>query len=106
MYVRVAEPPDRGETWPGPHVSQAQWAPGFDLERQSQLTGSSDGIGHFVDMPIPNRIILFGERMDQNLVRIIRGITRLSGVTIARARLTPDAGPDGEFEIENVTDGL
>lgn len=99
IHLQVSEPTDPDSQWPGPLAPRSRWAPKFDCQEQSQIVGEAKGAGHFVSFPKPSRVILFGDTIDDTLLRLIRGISRLDGVPLARAELTPDAAPDAELEI-------
>ncbi|MGA3007861.1 MAG: hypothetical protein ABSE59_08220 [Opitutaceae bacterium] len=56
----------------------------------------------FINLPIPSRIILLGDKLDAGLERMLRGISRLSSVPLALAELTPDAETKGQLEIRDL----
>ena len=89
-----------GSKWPG--VPLEKWAPNLKIEEQFQVVGYTDGGNHFINLPIPTRIILLGDKLDANLERILRGISRLSGVPLALAERTPDAETESQLEIRNL----
>jgi hypothetical protein len=98
VSLQVKEP--QNPQWPG--VPLEKWAPNLKVEEQSQIAGYTDGGSHFINLPIPTRIILLGDKLDTNLDRMLRGISRLSGVPLALAERTPDAETESQLEIRNL----
>jgi hypothetical protein len=76
---RMKEP--RNPEWPG--IPLEKWAPNLKVEEQSQVIGYAAGENRFIDLPIPSRIILLGDKLDTVLERMLRGISRLSSVPLS-----------------------
>ncbi len=91
---------DKGAEWGGPPMSA--WAPKFKFEEQSKVIGYLEEGRRFIDLPAPNRVIFWGEKMDPALEQKLRGIKRLSGVTFALAQMTPDAEPGKQLFVRDL----
>lgn len=69
---------------------------------QSAPIGFDENGARYIELPNPRRIVFFGDQLDQELVRLIRGIQRLSNIPLALAELHPDAAPGQELEIRDL----
>ena len=68
VSLQVREP--KNSQWPG--VPLEKWAPNLKIEEQSQVIGYTDDGNHFINLPIPTRIIMLGDKLDGHIQGSIR----------------------------------